>query len=61
MSQGFYWVSNWEELSKTLDFLKKGIDPLKAKREDIINELFPNSEKKACCEIKEIIIKDFFR
>lgn len=32
MSEGFYWVHNWEELKKVLDDLKNGKDILKERR-----------------------------
>lgn len=40
LSEGFYWVRNWRELTERLSDLQKGNDPQKGKREKLINELY---------------------
>lgn len=42
MFEGCYIVNNKQELEKCLTSLMNGIDPLKEKRNEIINELFTN-------------------
>ena len=39
MSEGFYWVHNWEELNHVLDDLRQGKDRLKDKRMQLLQEL----------------------
>ena len=39
MSEGFYWVNNWNELEEILNNLRNGIDDLKEKRLEILNDL----------------------
>jgi len=59
MAEGFYWVRSWEELCAALEMLRRGEDPLKEKRQEIIREFFPHL-RKICAgyEIKEIIKRD---
>lgn len=57
MSEGFYWVHNWEELKKVLDDLKNGKDVLKERRLQLLQELF-GREQNAGETIKEIIKQD---
>ena len=54
MSEGFYWVHNWEELKKVLDDLKNGKDVLKERRLQLLQELFGRKQN-AGETIKEII------
>lgn len=42
MLEGCYIVNNQDELNHIIDRIKKGEDPLKQRREDIIKELFGN-------------------
>ena len=55
LSSGFYWVKNWDELSKTLSMLEKGEDPLKEKREQLLKEEYAITSETAGHKIKEII------
>lgn len=57
MSEGFYWVHNWEELKKVLDDLKNGKDVLKERRLQLLQELFGRKQN-AGETIKEIIKQD---
>ena len=57
MSEGFYWVHNWEELKKVLDDLKNGKDVLKESRLQLLQELFGRKQN-AGETIKEIIKQD---
>ena len=59
LSEGFYWVHNWQELQNTLDMLRVGNDPLKEKRMQLINSCFYIPEEGSGQSIKEIIKKDF--
>lgn len=58
LSEGFYWVNNWQELQQTFDMLKKGNDPLKQKRLEIIKSQFDVSKEGAGHAIAAIIKKD---
>lgn len=58
LSKGFYWVHNWNEMTRTLDFLKQGIDPLKETRQKIIQSEFSVGEN-AGIKIKNIIKQHF--
>ncbi len=60
LAEGFYWAKNWEEVNKYLEMLKKGEDPLKEKRQEIIKANYYLPEKGAGFEIKELIKKDFY-
>ena len=55
----FYHVKNEKELFKELDNLRKGIDPLKEKREKLAKELFANYDGKVAYRIKEYIKNDY--
>lgn len=59
LSEGFYWVNNWNELKKTLEMLKKGEDPLKEIRLRLIKNEFFIPPEGAGHMIKEIIKSDF--
>jgi hypothetical protein len=60
LSEGFYWVHNWEELEKTINMLKCGNDPLKEKRQEIIEREFYLPKQGAGFTIKELIKRDFY-
>ena len=60
LSEGFYWVHNWQELKQTIEMLKSGNDPLKEKRQEIIKSEFYIPEQGAGYTIKELIKKDFY-
>ena len=60
VSEGFYWVHNWDELQKTIEMLKAGKDPLKRKRQEIIKNEFYIPEQGAGYTIKELIKEDFY-
>lgn len=60
LSEGFYWVHNWDELKKTLDMLRSGKDPLKEKRESLIKEIFYIPKEGSGNLIKDLIKTDFF-
>ena len=55
----FYKVKNEKELYKVLDDLRKGIDPLKAKREKLADELFMKYDGQVAYRIKETIKNDY--
>lgn len=59
-SDGLYWVKNWKELQNTLERLKKGEDPLREKRKQLIQECF-NMKKSAGANIGNIIINDAYQ
>lgn len=61
LSEGFYWVKDWEELEKTLKMLQSGKDPLLKKRQQLINSEFCIPEKGSGYMIKEILKKDFMK
>lgn len=54
MSEGFYWVNNWGELEETLDMLSNGEDPLKEKRQKLIEELYNTKESAAAAIVRAI-------
>ena len=58
LSEGFYWVRNWQELERTLQMLKSGDDPLKAKRQELIKSEFQISTAGAGNTIAALIKKD---
>ena len=60
ISEGFYWVHNWDELQKTIEMLISGNDQLKEKRQEIIKNEFYIPEKGAGYTIKELIKEDFY-
>ena len=55
----FYKVKNEKELYRVLDNLRKGIDPLKEKREKLAKELFKDCDGKVAYRIKEYIKEDY--
>lgn len=59
ISEGFYWVKDWNEMKDILSKLEKGEDELREKRLEIIKEAFYMPEKGSGYEIKELIKKDF--
>lgn len=59
ISQGFYWVENWNELESTLDMLRSGNDPLKEKRQELIKSEFYIPKEGSGYLIKEAIKNDF--
>ncbi len=59
ISEGFYWVKDWDEMKNILSKLEKGEDELREKRLELINEAFYIPEKGSGYEIKELIKKDF--
>lgn len=59
VSEGFYWVKNWNELTDILDRLRKGDDKLADTRKKIIEKEFYLPSKGSGYEIKEVIKKDF--
>ena len=58
LSEGFYWVRNSAELERTLQMLKSGDDPLKAKRQELIKSEFRISKEGAGNTIAALIKKD---
>lgn len=58
LSEGFYWVNNWEELEETIDMLAKGEDPLFEKRLEIIKKHYYLPQGGAGKTIADIIRKD---
>lgn len=40
LSEGFYWVRNWNELESTINMLRDGKDPLKEKRLELIKSQY---------------------
>lgn len=60
LSEGFYWVHNWDELKSTLNMLRTGDDPLYEKRQRIIKETYYINAHGAGMTIKDIIKKDFY-
>ena len=59
LSEGFYWVHNWDELQKAIEMLISGNDPLKEKRYQIIKDNFYIPKNGAGYKIKELIKADF--
>lgn len=60
LSEGFYWVRNWQELEETLNMLRSGNDPLKEKRAEIIKNEFYLPSGGAGSAIKEILKDEFY-
>lgn len=60
LAKGFYWVKNQDELSGILTKLKRGEDPLKEKRQELIKELFCLPEGGASNLIKNSLKKRFY-
>lgn len=60
LATGFYWVNNQDELDETLQMLLNGKDPLKAKREQLIEELLLVVPGGASNLIKNAIRNDFY-
>ena len=58
-TEGFYYVKNWKELEDTLNMLRKGIDPLKDKRKELIKSEFFVNKEGAGFSVKEILKRDF--
>ena len=58
ISEGFYWVHNFDELTATLNMLREKKDPLKEKRLEIISKLLYIPAQGAGNLIKNIIKKD---
>lgn len=59
--EGCYIVNNDQELFECLDDLRKGIDPLKEKRQKIMSELFGNLEESPSRRIVEFLAEDSSR
>lgn len=59
LSEGFYWAKNMEEVIAHIENLKKGIDPLKDKRKELINTEFYIPQNGSGFEIKEALKADF--
>lgn len=57
MSEGFYWVHNWNELKDVMDNLRQGKDVLKDKRLKILSEL-TNEKSTAAEKIVQTLKKD---
>lgn len=56
----FYCVDNFDEIKNTLENLQKGIDPLKNKREKLINKILENYKEDVSVKIVNEIKKDFY-
>ena len=59
LSEGFYWAKNMDEVKAHIENLKKGNDPLKEKREELIKSEYFIPEQGSGYEIKELLKKDF--
>ena len=57
--EGMYWVKTWEELKKTLSMLENGEDPIKEKRQKLIEKYFEKNGT-AGKKIVDEIVKDAF-
>ena len=55
LSEGFYWANNWDEVNAFVNELMAGHDPLQAKRQKIIQDLFEISDVSAGYRIKELL------
>lgn len=60
MIKGSYSATSWQELKDIIEMLKSGEDPLKEKRQEIINSEFYFPKEGAGFTIKELIKKDFY-
>lgn len=60
MAPGLYLASSQEKLLELLDDLRKGEDPLKEKREQLLREVYSGMDGHAGERIKEEIGKDYF-
>jgi hypothetical protein len=60
ISEGFYWAYNWNDVTNFLKEIKLGNDPLKKRREELIENNFHISADGAGKAIKEIIKADFY-
>jgi hypothetical protein len=52
LAEGYYWVNNQLELDEVLSMLGRGEDPLKPKRQEIIEEMFYIPTEGSACLIK---------
>ncbi len=59
LSKGFYWAKNMDEVKAHIENLKKGNDPLKEKREQLIKSEYFIPKQGSGYEIKELLKKDF--
>jgi hypothetical protein len=55
LAKGFYWVKNQLELDEVLSMLRRGEDPLKSKRQAIIEEMFYIPNNGSACVIKNTL------
>jgi CDP-glycerol glycerophosphotransferase (TagB/SpsB family) len=59
LSEGLYWVQNIRELDETISMLLSGKDPLRKRREELMNVLFFMPEGGAGRLIKEHVQTDY--
>ena len=55
LAKGFYWVRNQTELEDVLAMLRRGEDPLSAKRQEIIERMFYIPKEGSACVIKNTL------
>ena len=59
LAEGFYWVRTAEELERTLEMLLAGEDPMKAKRQAILEQVLGGKPRSAGEKIKQALAADF--
>ncbi|SCJ41516.1 CDP-Glycerol:Poly(glycerophosphate) glycerophosphotransferase [uncultured Clostridium sp.] len=59
MSEGFYWVKNWDEIEETIRNIESGNDILFNRRQELIKELFDKNTINSTVKITESIINDY--
>lgn len=59
LAEGYYWVRNQQELEDVLSTLRRGEDPLKSKRQEIIERMFFIPEEGSASVIKNLLKERF--
>jgi hypothetical protein len=59
LAEGYYWVRSETELGEVLSMLRRGEDPLKVKRQEIIERMFYIPTEGSACVIKNTLKECF--
>ncbi len=59
LMEGIYIAQSWEQVEEILDMLARGSDPLRQKREELVEELFGTTMEHAVESIMGTLIDDF--
>jgi len=60
LAEGFYWVRDRQELERTLAMLLAGEDPMKLKREAILERVLGGKPRSAGVQIMQVLKADFY-